>query len=244
MGWLRCFVMTKLPGRLRRIRQDSTSKRVRSPATSSASLSPGKGDVRTRLTPSACSCSTRVHISSSAAGATCGQFDLGWVAPDQFALGPHCVERRLEFAQTSAAREEPVAEACGTFAGAGGVAADDDRDRAVDRRRLGDAVVERRIGVVHAGLVLGPQGAHRLDVVIVPGATVGKGHAERIEFFLEPPDADAEHHSPAAQRVECGDLFGDAKPAASARLARSRAPAGVEPIPVLANISPNFMAED
>jgi len=87
-----------------------------------------------------------------------------------------------------------------------GVATDDDRD-ALRRLRPADALVELDVGVVHRRLRLGPQGAHRLDVVVVATPAVGERHADRIELLLQPADPDPEDHATATQVVDRRDLL-------------------------------------
>ena len=61
---------------------------------------------------------------------------------------------------------------------------------------------------MHRRLVVAPQRAHRLDVVVVAATAIGERHAERIELLTQPTDADAEDHPAAAQRVDRRDLLG------------------------------------
>ena len=47
-----------------------------------------------------------------------------------------------------------------------------------------------------------------MDIVLGPGAAVGEGHAQGVEFLAEPTDADAEKDAATGHVVQGGDLFG------------------------------------
>src|SRR5207244_10907643 len=108
---------------------------------------------------------------------------------------PHLVDEIGEV--VGARREEAVPDASGATGCALRVSADDDGDATVlHGLRVAPRVREAAEGSV-VRLVLGPQSAERVDVLIGAAHALIEGHADRVELFLQPADADAERETPA-----------------------------------------------
>ena len=113
-----------------------------------------------------------------------------------------------QLGRRAAGGEEALREAAGAAGRGLGMAADHDRHRAGGGlgAHVGAGEAHELAGVT--GRVLFPQGAHGADVLLGAPAALGEGDAERIEFFPQPADADAEDHPAAGEVVQGGDLLG------------------------------------
>jgi len=87
------------------------------------------------------------------------------------------------------------------------MATDDDRYRLCDRLGIAADLVKLHELACKARGIVRPQRAHRCDIFIGPLAAPLEGDAERLEFLLQPADADTELHPAAAEIVERGDFL-------------------------------------
>ena len=102
-----------------------------------------------------------------------------------------------QFRRRAPGREKSVAQTASPTGCRLGMAADDDRDAAVDGLRPAIDVVKVGEFAVIGGLVLAPKGAHGAHIIVRTGAPVVKWGADGIELLTHPADADAQQHAPA-----------------------------------------------
>src|SRR5664280_323520 len=84
--------------------------------------------------------------------------------------------------------------------------------RPLDRLGPTPAGVERDMGTVERGLLLGPQCLHAQHVLTCDLAAHPELHPVICRLRPVPPEADAEDHPSSAEMIECGDLLGQHDP--------------------------------
>ena len=82
-----------------------------------------------------------------------------------------------------------------------------DRDLLLYRPRAAGGRWEVDELAVELGVRTGPQRLHGGDVLIVSGTAPLPWHAQRVELFAHPTDADAELNPPTRQPIQRGDLL-------------------------------------
>src|SRR5664280_1932964 len=80
--------------------------------------------------------------------------------------------------------------------------------RLLDRLGPAPTGVERDMGTVELGLLLGPQCLHAEHVLTCDLATDPEFDPVVFRLRPVPPEADAEDHPPTTEVIECGDLLG------------------------------------
>src|SRR4029453_17281765 len=89
------------------------------------------------------------------------------------------------------------------------VAAHVDRDEPLHRLREALRVLESTELALERALVLTPERAQRLDVLVGTGASAFPRDPEGVELLPQPAHTHAELHAPAGEHVERRELLGE-----------------------------------